>query len=260
MSQTLDRHDQLGRDLLGAAARGEIVAVYQPQFSLATNRIVATETLSRWLHPELGPIGPAEFIPVAEEVGAILEIGDRMIELGCETAAHWVEFGFPIEVAINVSALQLRDPAFVSLVEENITTSSLDPKLVILEITESIAVHDVPSAIEAAQALAALGVTISIDDFGSGFSSEYQAVALPATELKIDQSLVRGEGPASTDLFSEAVDFAMAHGMRTVAGGVETLDQLARARKLKCDRAQGFLLGRPMHCDQLDALLLAQDE
>jgi EAL domain-containing protein (putative c-di-GMP-specific phosphodiesterase class I) len=259
MSQVDERREQLCRDLPGAAARGEIVAVYQPQFSLATDRIVAAETLSRWLHPELGPIGPAEFIPISEEVGAIQEIGDRMIELGIQAAAHWCDLGFHIEVAINVSALQLRDPAFVRLVRENLTAISLDPSVIILEITESIAVYDVPRALEAAKALAKLGLTISIDDFGSGFSSEDQAVALPATELKIDRSLVQGDGPASTDLLAEAVEFGRIHGMRTIAEGVETLAQLERVKRLGCDRAQGFLLARPMQLADLDARLLADD-
>jgi EAL domain-containing protein (putative c-di-GMP-specific phosphodiesterase class I) len=255
MSGENERSAQLRHDLAGAVDRDEIVALFQPQYALANRRLVSVETLARWEHPELGTISPAEFIPIAEESDLIGEIGDAMIHLGVAAAAHWEKRVFPIEVAINVSILQLHDPDFVSRVEECIDSTSLDPRRIILELTESTALADVPLAVSASLSLITIGVTLSIDDFGSGYWSEEQVAALPATELKIDQGLVQGAGAPGAEALAAAIDFGRGRGMRTVAEGVETTEQLDRVRELGCDRAQGYLLGRPMSGDELEERL-----
>jgi EAL domain-containing protein (putative c-di-GMP-specific phosphodiesterase class I) len=250
-----DRHGQLVHDLDGAVQRGEIFAVYQPQFSLTTGRMESAEALSRWRHPALGYVSPAEFIPIAERSGIISQIGEHMVRLACRAVAHWQAHGDECEVAVNVSLLQLHDADFSARFEQAVTKASVDPRLITVEITESTAAADVSLASENLHRLASTGVTISIDDFGSGFSTREQVETLPASELKIDQSLVQDESSAGIDRLAAAVAFGKARHMRLVAEGVETVAQLERVRRLVCERAQGYFLGRPISRAELDARL-----
>jgi EAL domain-containing protein (putative c-di-GMP-specific phosphodiesterase class I) len=251
-----DRRATLERDLPHATRRGEIVAFFQPQFSLETGEVVGAEALGRWVHPLLGLIAPGEFIPMAERLGLVGEIGDVMLRLGCNAARDWQNRGHPIEVAVNVSILQLRTAAIVDTIAGLLAEFSLAPGLLTIEVTETTPVTEVPEAIDIVRRLSGLGVNISIDDFGAAYASREQVIALQATELKVDQSLVQEtQGPHAEDL-ARAVAFGKAQGMRLVAEGIETQAQLARVRELHCDRGQGYLLSRPATKADVDSLLV----
>ena len=251
-----DRRALLERDLPRAAVRGEIVAFFQPQFSLETGEVVGAEALSRWIHPQLGLIAPGEFIPMAERLGLVGGIGDVMLRLGCNAARDWQNQGHPIEVAVNVSILQLRNSTIVDTVAGLLGEFSLAPSLLTLEVTETTPVTDVPEAIEIVHRLSTLGVNISIDDFGAAYASPEQVIALQAIELKVDQSLVQETRAAHAEDLARAVAFGKAQGMRLVAEGIETEAQLARVRELHCDRGQGYLLSRPTTKADVDSLLV----
>lgn len=249
---------RLAADLPLAVAHGQIIAHYQPQFDVATRDVVAAETLARWMHPELGLIGPSVFIPLAEQLGLIGELGDHMIGVACDSALDWQRSGHAIEVAVNVSATQLGDREFAHRLLSAIRDRGLDPRLLIVEVTESTEIIDVSAVAERLDWLRGVGVTISVDDFGTGHSSIEQVLDLRATELKIDQSLIRDESIAARTLLAAVVTFAHDKRLRVVAEGIETESQLARAAELHCDRAQGFLLGRPIDKATFDALLSGQ--
>ncbi|MCU1411825.1 MAG: hypothetical protein JWR04_2532 [Rhodoglobus sp.] len=242
-------------ELPGAAARGELVAYFQPQIEVSTGRIVAAEALCRWNHPVLGPISPAEFIAAAEENGVIDEIGAFMLEQGCAFASA---AGLPgIQVAINVSALQLAQPDFSARVIAAYERFGLDPAQVTIELTESRPVSDIPEAVAHLARLRDLGSGISIDDFGIGYSSAKQLEALPFTELKIDQSLIREDTEETWNRVATIVAVVRQKGMRIVAEGVETQEQYDRIRESGCDRAQGYFLGMPMPQTEFEAYFAA---
>jgi len=241
-------------DLGGAVARGEIVALFQPQVDAITRRIVGVEALARWDHPELGRIAPDVFIALAEENQMIGEIGGFMIDEGCRCAAIWKALGHDIEVAVNVSAAQLNDLDFLDRVEDSLARNDLSPESLIIEITESLPMTDVPEVTARLVHLRNLGLGISVDDFGTGYSSIAQLLVLPATELKIDQTLIQASA-ASPALVRDAVAMAHKKGLRVVAEGVETEAQFDLARDLNCDRAQGFLFSRPTSEADIGALL-----
>ena len=257
MVRSRDHYAQLERDLPGAAGRGEIVALFQPQYSLATGAIVAAEALSRWIHPHFGVISPSEFIPMAERLGLADRIGDAMLRIGCDAARDWQKRGHEIEVAVNVSILQLRSRTIVDTVARLLKDLSLTPRLLTLEVTESTPLATVPEAADTLRDLSELGVNISVDDFGAAYSSREQVIALPATELKIDQALVQEPVGDDSEELARAVEFGKARGMRLVAEGIETVEQLERVRALDCDRAQGFLLSRPTTKADLDLMLVS---
>lgn len=246
---------ELQDDLVGAVARSEIVAWYQPQLDLASGRIVAVEALSRWSHPNRGLLAPAHFISLAERTDLISEIGRYMLEDGCRCAAEWLEAGTPLEVSVNVSASQLASADFFDDLVAMLEAINLPAELLTLEITESQAIADRAGASLRLEHLRQLGMNISIDDFGTGFSSLDQFFALPATELKIDRSLIQGEILNGDSLVSVMVGLAHERGLRVVAEGVETANHLELARDLGCDRVQGYLIARPMPHAQLTAFL-----
>lgn len=249
-------YDRLATDLVGAVGRGEIVAYYQPQLEIATERIVAVESLSRWNHPELGLQSPVDFIPIAEEIGLINEIGNFMMEEGCRCAVELEGRGTPVEVSVNVSAVQLGTPEFLDELEGVLGATGFRPESMTIEITESRLIANRPVVSDRLGALRQLGVGISIDDFGVGHSSVEQLLALPTTELKIDRTIV--QDVASDPLMATIVGLVRDRGLRVVAEGVETTEQLDRVRALKCDRVQGYLIGRPMPRAQLEAFLDAR--
>jgi EAL domain-containing protein (putative c-di-GMP-specific phosphodiesterase class I) len=247
----------LASDLAGAVERGEILAHYQPQIDVATGRIVAVEALARWQHPELGLVPPDVFIPLAEEYELIGEIGDFMIDEGCRCASEWNTAGLDVEVAINVSAAQLLDLHFLDRLESNIRSRELEPGNLIIEITESLPIVEIPAVSERLVALRALGLGIAVDDFGTGHSSFAQWLRLPVTEVKLDQSLVHDPADSRV-LMITVVQLAHDQGLRVVAEGVETENDFDLVRELKCDRAQGYFFSRPGPEAEISALLLAR--
>lgn len=237
---------QLALDLPGAAARGEIVAFFQPQVALPGGAVVGAEALGRWFHPRFGLIAPGVFIPLAEAVGTIAEIGEHMLNVACGFGAAYGRRGSGIDVAVNVSALQLRDENFAAYVLDTAATHSMDPRHLTIEVTETEAVLEVGAVGERFELLRAVGVTVSVDDFGTGQSSIEQLLGLQASELKIDQSLVQDRAASARTLLAAVIAFAHDKGLRVVAEGVETRAELARMSALGCDRVQGYLTGKAM--------------
>jgi EAL domain-containing protein (putative c-di-GMP-specific phosphodiesterase class I) len=246
---------QLISDLPGAAERGEIVAFYQPQIEIVHGSVVAAEALSRWFHPELGLVPPDVFIPLAEEIGAINEIGEFMMRSACAFAAGHGRDGHPIDIAVNVSAIQLGETDYASHVLEILRANDLEPNFLTIEVTESTAILDVLAVAERLDGLRAVGVSISVDDFGTGHSSVDQLLSLHATELKIDQSLVQDHASRARTLLGAVVAFAHDKGLRVVAEGVETAAQLAAVTALGCDRVQGYLVGKAMPAAEFQLLM-----
>jgi EAL domain-containing protein (putative c-di-GMP-specific phosphodiesterase class I) len=244
-------------DLPAAVSRGEIVVFFQPQIDIASGRLVAVEGLSRWRHPIYGLIPPLDYIPEAENTGAIHGLGAFMISDSCRCAARWAESGMPIEVAVNVSAVQLGYPSFFDDVLRTLETTPLSPRLLTVEVTESQAILNLDVAIHGLELLERAGVGVSIDDFGTGFSSLVQVKSLPSTELKIDRSLTQSEAHDSATTIASIVETAHELGVRVVAEGIETEEQYNRVRRAGCDRAQGFLLGKPIPESEMDALLVS---
>jgi EAL domain-containing protein (putative c-di-GMP-specific phosphodiesterase class I) len=220
------------------------------------------EALLRWNHPHDGMISPMTFIPEAERSGAIVPIGAWVLEQACEQLAHWQRSGAPeLTVAVNVAARQLSEPGFADVVRRALARAGIEPRLLELEITESAAFEDAARARTVLAELADLGVRILIDDFGSGYSSLNRLKTLPVDGIKIDRFLVQNiaDDPRDAAIVLAIVSMARALGIEVVAEGVETVEQLAQLRNLPwnesappiCNRAQGFLLGRPAPPEQI---------
>lgn len=232
--------------LAGAVERGEIVAWFQPQVLLESGGIVGAEALCRWQHPQWGLVPPAEFIGIAEETGAIEAIGRFMAEQCMDALTEWEDRGSPIDVSVNVSPVQLLGPAFTDWLAERLDRLHLRRSSLTIEVTEARPLENVPVLVQRLDDLRRAGLGIAIDDFGVGQSSLVQLRRLHGTELKIDRSLVTDLSASTTALLQKVVATAHGLGIRVVAEGIETIQQLQRIRTLGCDRAQGFLLGRPM--------------
>ncbi|MET1051273.1 MAG: EAL domain-containing protein [Mycetocola sp.] len=241
-------------ELHGAVERHEIVPYFQPQIDVDSGRVVAVEALARWQHPSRGMVLPAEFIPAAEHSGDITEIGAFMLQEGCHHAARWHSCGITVGVSVNVSALQLASSDFFHQLRELLVEYVLPAGTLTIEITESQLISDHDTVAARLRQLRAFGLGISLDDFGTGRSSLSQFRDLPITELKIDRLLVQ-DGAHDDALIAVAVDLLRERGVRVVAEGVETAEHLERVQELHCDRAQGFLLGRPMPVDDVDVVL-----
>ncbi|WP_354501961.1 EAL domain-containing protein [Mycetocola sp. 2940] len=244
----------IASDLRGAVERNEIVAWFQPQVDVETGRITAVEALSRWQHPIRGLVSPLVFIPTAEDTGAIHEIGAFMLHEGCRQAARWRDDGLDLDVSVNVSAVQLARPGVFEQLHELLNAYALPQGRLTIEITESQLIADLSEVATRLARLQSYGLGVSLDDFGTGHSSLAQLQDLPITELKIDRSLIQ-QLTVGGALIGVAVALLQERGVRVVAEGVETEEQLERVRDLRCDRAQGYLFGRPMPVDRLDDVL-----
>ncbi len=242
-------------DLAVAVARREFVAYFQPQVDLHSGRIMAGEALARWNHPEHGVLTPDLFIPAAQEHGLIDELGLFMVDEAWRCAESWHSAGHALQVAVNVSASQLEGQALSRHLTRKLREGRLPANTVIMEITETGEISDVPAVAASLRDLRDLGLGISIDDFPRGFSSLERLDALPATELKIDVSLVQDESDAAYGTLIDIVEHAHEIGVRVVAEGVETPEQRRRVELLRCHRAQGYLFGRPMPEPQFAELI-----
>ncbi len=228
----------------------EFRLVFQPVWSITEQRFVGAEALIRWDDPDRGTINPADFIPVAEDSGLIVPIGEWVLDQAGEVLAQWAQMGPRLAactMSVNVSAVQLRSPAFVESLERLIAAEGFDPALLCLEITESVLMEDVDYFSAALDRLQVLGARVSIDDFGTGYSSLAYLGRFPVDELKIDQSFTEGLGTRAFDatLVAAVIAIGEALGLRVVAEGVENLAQLAVLQELGCRYAQGFLFARP---------------
>ena len=241
-----------------AIAKGQMQLHYQPQAQLQDLQIVGAEALLRWNHPELGPISPVEFIPIAEESGLIVELGQWVLQTACRQAAAWHQAGLgPVRIAVNLSARQARDPNLLQLVTRTLHETALPAHLLELEITESMLMENVDANITLLEQLHRQGIQLSIDDFGTGYSSMSYLKRFPIDQLKIDRHFVRDiPGNGDDEAISNAI-ISMAHslGMSVVAEGVESAAQQQFMRAAGCDIMQGYYFARPMPACQLTALL-----
>ncbi|MBL8277291.1 MAG: bifunctional diguanylate cyclase/phosphodiesterase [Pelomonas sp.] len=230
-------------------AQGQFELHFQPKVDARTLQALGVEALMRWEHPTLGSISPGEFIPAAERCGLIHELGVLALQQACLAARELSS----LNVAVNVSPLQLMEPAFVDSVEQILRRGGIAPQLLHLEVTESLMLEDAPAALKRLHALRDLGVQVALDDFGTGFSSLAYLRAFPFHTLKIDRSFVRSltEHADARAIVHTIVQMAGVLGMRTVAEGVETDRELAVIRAIRCDEVQGYLVARPMPLPKL---------
>jgi len=243
-----------------ALARQELSLHYQPQFDTMTHRLVGFEALLRWQHPELGAVSPVRFIPIAEETGLIVPIGDWVLREACRQNKAWQDAGLPpVVVAVNLSAVQFRQHDLVPLVAEALAESGLAPRWLELEVTESALMHNIEHVIKVLHSLKDLGVLLSIDDFGTGYSSLNYLKRFPTDKIKIDQSFVRDVHQSSDDaaIVQTVIAIAGKMGMKAIAEGVETAEHLESMRKFGCDEVQGFLFSPGVPAAAAEAFLHA---
>jgi diguanylate cyclase (GGDEF)-like protein len=239
---------ELGTSLRLALERGEFHLVYQPQLDVRTRRVVAVEALIRWLHPVHGPIPPLDFIPLAEQNGLIVPIGEWVLRTACADAARWHSAGHRLSVAVNVSPLQFKGPHLVDTVCDALAQSGLPAPLMVLELTESALMVDGNETLATLNALRDCGVEFALDDFGTGYSSLSYLPRLPLNSVKIDRCFVKDlpHDGGSLAIVRAIVSLADSLGFSVTAEGVETSEQARVLIAMKCDILQGYLIGRPV--------------
>ncbi|MEG4844817.1 EAL domain-containing protein [Microcoleus sp. F10-C6] len=258
---------QLETDLRMAVKRGEFLLHYQPFVCLASGRIIGFEALVRWQHPLRGLISPVKFIPVAEETGAIVPLGEWVLEEACRQLRLWqgmFDFDRPLIMSVNLSGKQFAQPDLVERIQAILGATGLSPESLKLEITESVVMEDVESAIAVLKHMKALNVKLGIDDFGTGYSSLSYLSRFPTDTLKVDKSFVgrmeiesEGENVA---IVRTIVALAHALGMDVIAEGVETAAQLARLRSIGCEYGQGYFFAKPLPRDEATALMASEPQ
>lgn len=249
---------QLVNALRHALPRHEFELHFQPQIALQDGHIVGAEALLRWRHPELGMISPVEFIPIAEDSGQILAIGEWVLRTAVTQLKQWLDAGLrPMVMAVNLSAVQFRHPNLIDLVTRILDEAALPPEFLELELTEAAAMDDPPAAIAIMNKLDERGIRMSIDDFGTGYSSLSYLKKFKVDKLKIDQSFVRdiSDDPDDKAIVTAIINLASSLGMHTIAEGVETASQLAFLRLQGCDEVQGYYFSKPLPKDQFEAFV-----
>ncbi len=243
--------------LLHSVERGELMVHYQPQIDIKTKDIVGAEALVRWKHPEMGLLDAAEFIPLAEETGFVVSIDQWVLRTVCKQVRLWQDVGLSVCITVNLSARQLQSPQLVDEVKALIEETGVQPDCLHLEITETVAMHNIERTAERLKALSEMGVTFYIDDFGTGYSSLNYLKRLPIECLKIDKSFIRDITGDSDDRTIISAVTAMAHKMRlrVIAEGVETQEQFSFLRFAGCDEVQGFLFSVPMPAENFAELI-----
>jgi diguanylate cyclase (GGDEF)-like protein len=254
MDAQLRARAALERDLRGALAEERFELNYQPQVDLATGRLAGAEALLRWRHPERGMVPPAEFIPLAEETGLIVPIGEWVLATACREACGWPA---PLRVAVNLSPVQFRQPGLAELVVRTLRCTGLDPTRLELEITEGVLLRDTDATVGALEALRALGVRIAMDDFGTGYSSLSYLRRFPFDKIKIDRSFVAdlGRSGDAAEIVRAVIHLGRGLGMRANAEGVETAEQATLLRVAGCGEGQGYYFGRPVPAHEFAALV-----
>jgi len=249
---------KMENELRQAIEKGQLVLAYQPRVDLKTGAVLGAEALIRWQHPELGLLFPDRFVPLAEETGLIVPIGEWVLNEACKQNKQWQEMGLPpIEMTVNVSPKQVQQANFLEVVKSALDESGLDPQYLGLEITETVLMSTDDSTIKLMNKLREMNVRVSIDDFGKGNSSLNYLTQLPTDAIKIDESFIRNVVADPDAAAITGAVIAMAHSLklRVVAEGIETLDQLEFLRSLNCDEIQGYFVSRPVEPESLAHIL-----
>ena len=252
---------RLRSSLRGALEQGEFVLHYQPQIDLRSGAVIGAEALIRWNHPQLGMVPPGRFIPLAEESGLIVPIGEWVLREACRQASAWRSAGLPeLVVAVNLSGVQFRQGGLEQAVAAALKHSGLHPTMLELELTESILIHDTETILAAVQRLKSLGLRLSIDDFGTGYSSLSYLKRFAVDKLKIDQSFIRNlaDDPENSAIVHAIIQMARSLNLRTIAEGVENNTLLHHLRDYNCDEAQGYHFARPMPAAEFAVYLARQ--
>jgi diguanylate cyclase (GGDEF)-like protein/PAS domain S-box-containing protein len=260
MNASIEEKLLLLEGLRSALDERQFRLVYQPKVDLRTGRVFGVEALVRWDHPEHGVIGPDRFIPLAEESGMIIALGDWVLRSACAQNRAWQRAGLaPLRISVNVSPRQFEDPQLVERVQRALADSGLAAEWLELEVTEGVIMRDLQQAVAKMAAVRAMGVSLSIDDFGTGYSSLSALKSFPISTLKIDKSFVRDLGRSSGDeaIASSIIGLAHRLKLRVIAEGVETEQQRSFLRENGCDEMQGYLFSRPLPPEQLALLLVA---
>jgi diguanylate cyclase (GGDEF)-like protein len=259
MDEQMQARRGLELDIRSALALGELALVYQPQLNLGSQRITGFEALLRWHNPKRGLVSPADFVPLAEEIGLIVPIGEWVIRTACHEAAGWPQ---PLGVAVNVSAVQFGSPNLVPTILSALAESGLDPRRLELEITESVLLGHHRSALDVLHKVREMGVRVSMDDFGTGYSSLSYLRSFPFDRIKIDQSFVRSrpDDPSGMAIVRAIAGLGRSLGMTTLAEGVETEEQLARITADGCTEVQGYLIARPLPPERIGEFLQSRME
>jgi EAL domain-containing protein (putative c-di-GMP-specific phosphodiesterase class I) len=258
MQETINQRVSLESELRKALEQQQFQLYYQIQVD-RLRRPVGAEALLRWIHPERGTVSPAEFIPLAEENGLILPIGQWVLETACAQLKAWEQDGLTrdLSLALNVSAQEFRQAEFVAQVQTSIQRHDINPKLLKLELTESLLLEDMEDTISTMNALNEIGVRFSLDDFGTGYSSLQYLKQLPLDQLKIDQSFVHDITVDTSDkeIVRTIIAIAQSFNLDVIAEGVETEEQRQLLMESGCSRHQGYLFGMPVPIEQFEALL-----
>jgi predicted signal transduction protein with EAL and GGDEF domain len=244
MSSFTDDHLALESELRRGIETGQLELHYQPKVDISTNRVRSAEALIRWRHPQRGLVAPMVFIPVAEETGLIVPLGEWVLREACKQVRTWIDSGIsPVRVAVNLSAKQFRDADLAQVVKSALSDARLEPGFIELELTESAVMYNPQESAATLAKLSAMGVHISIDDFGTGYSSLSYLRRFPLDKLKIDRSFIRDlmKNPDDVSIVKAIISLAHSLRLRVVAEGVETAEQLDFLRQLGCDQYQGFL-------------------
>ena len=257
----LARRVQIESDLRVALREGQIHVLYQPQVNLKTGLMVGTEALARWHHPQHGVISPADFIPVAEDCGLIVALGQQVLHEACQQLSQWAQ-RVPersLSMTVNLSPRQLEEPGFVAELSRILTETGIDPTALCLELTEGALMSATEDTVAVLNTIHAMGVYIAIDDFGTQHSSLARLRDLPAEVLKIDRSFIDGLGsePGDTAIVSAILSLACAMGKHVIAEGVENREQAEILERMGCEVAQGYLMSRPVEEGKIIPLLTA---
>jgi diguanylate cyclase (GGDEF)-like protein/PAS domain S-box-containing protein len=253
----------LETSLRHALEKDELFLCYQPQYSMDNNQMIGVEALLRWKHPEMGMVYPDKFIPVAEETGLIVSIGEWVLETACRQLKTWHDAGYPaLKMAVNLSARQFWKPGLAKVIERILQETGINAEQLDLELTESIIMHDTEITINTLNELEQLGVEISIDDFGTGYSSLGYIKRFPITRLKIDRSFVSDVATNTSDAEMVASIIALGHAMKlkVLAEGVESEEQLRYLQEQGCDEVQGFFYSRPVTADEFEQFLFSKQD
>ncbi len=262
MNADADERLALRNELRRAIDREEFVLYYQPQVDLVSGAIIGAEALIRWRHPERGLLAPGHFISIAEESGLIVPIGEWVLHEVCRQAVVWQNGGFPeLVVAANLSAVQFKQSELESTIVSALLKSGIDPRLLELELTESILIKDTEQVLSTIRRIKSFGIKLSIDDFGTGYSSLAYLKRFSVDKLKIDQSFIRDleTDPGDAAIVRAVIQMARSLGLRTIAEGVENQRILEHLRVSHCDEAQGYHIARPMCADEFAIFLSSHD-